>query len=63
MDWLVNFSADKYLTTFLTNNLLTIGALMVAVKSLAKITKWNWDNMVADFLETFFNALTSRGRK
>ena len=63
MDWLINLSLDKYVTTFFSNNLLTIGVLLAALKAYAENSESEWDNKLADFFDSLFAAFTRRGNK
>jgi len=60
---ILNFSMDGIITSFVANNMLSIGIFMVVLKAIAENTSWNWDNKLADILSAAFDAITKRGNK
>jgi len=56
-------SLDGYIAEFIAHNMLSIGALLIALKALAENTPWEWDNKIVDVLDSIFGALVRRKNK
>ena len=53
---------DSYLIEYLNGSVLTLAALNVIIKACARISPWQWDNMLSDAIDEVLGMLFPRGR-
>ena len=53
---------DTYLIDYLNGSVLTLAALNVIIKAIARVSPWTWDNVLSDAIDEVLGMLFPRGR-
>ena len=54
---------DTYLIDYLNGSVLTLAAMNVIIKAVARVSPWTWDNVLSDAIDEVLGMLFPRGRE